>query len=390
MIPRFFKAPGQSFFLFGPRGTGKSLWVRKMYPLALWVDLLEPDSFRTFAARPERLRELVDGNPGKSQVVIDEVQRVPDLLSAVHSLLEKKKGLEFVLTGSSARKLKRSGVDLLSGRALVKTLHPFMAAEMGSEFRLDRALQHGLLPLVVDSGNPPEALRAYHALYLREEVQAEGLVRNVGNFARFLEAISFSHASVLNASNVARECEVERKTVEGFVTILEDLLLAFRVPVFTRRAKRATAARPKFYLFDCGVFRSLRPTGPLDRAEEIEGAALEGLVMQHLRAWNAYREERNRLYFWRTRSGVEVDIVIYGEDGFWAIEVKNSARVDPKDLRGLRTFVGDYPQCRPLLLYRGSERLSVAGIPCVPCDEFLKQLHPNDGRLDAGLDSQTT
>ena len=382
VIPRFFPIPKQSFFLFGPRGTGKSLWVRKLFREALWVDLLDPETYRLYSSRPERLRELIEGNPRKKQVVIDEVQKVPELLAAVHGIIEEKNQLQFVLTGSSARKLKRGGVDLLAGRALIRTLHPFMAAELGNIFQLDASLRHGLLPLVVASANPEDVLKAYHALYLREEVQQEGLVRNIGNFSRFLETISFSHASLLTISNVARECEVERKTVEGFVGILEDLLLSFRLPVFAKRAKRATVAHPKFFLFDAGVFRSLRPKGPLDRPEEMEGAALEGLVVQHLRAWNAYRGERNNLYYWRTRSGLEVDVVLYGEDGFWAIEIKNSRKVYPQDTRSLRAFKEDYPECESLLLYRGTERVKMSQVLCLPCEEFLRQLHPSSNRID--------
>lgn len=375
-VSRFFKAPRQSFFVFGPRGTGKSTWMNLLFPKAIQIDFLRPNLFRTYSSRPERLREIVEGNPGTNQFVLDEVQKVPEILSVVHGLIEEKKGLQFILTGSSARKIKRTGVDLLAGRALLRTLHPFMAAELGGQFRLEGALQHGLVPLIVASPNPEDVLESYAALYLREEVQAEGLVRNIGNFSRFLETISFSHASMLNISNVARECEIERKTVEGYITIIEDLLLAFKVPVFTRRAKRALVAHPKFYLFDAGVFRSLRPQGPLDRPEEIEGAGLEGLVMQHLRAWNAYRGDYNSLYYWRTRSGVEVDIVVYGKDGLWAIEVKNSKKVYKEDLRPLKAFLEDYPECRAFLLYRGSERLKIEDVLCIPCQEFLANLQP--------------
>jgi predicted AAA+ superfamily ATPase len=205
----------------------------------------------------------------------------------------------------------------------------------------------------------------------------EGLTRNVGNFARFLEAVSFSHGAVLNVSNVARECQMERKTAAGYVEILEDLLLSFRLPVFTKRARRETAAHPKFYLFDAGVYRSLRPKGPLDRPEEIEGAALEGLVAQHLRAWVSYSGEGASLSYWRTRSGVEVDFVVYGEEGFWPVEVKNAARVKPEDLTGLRAFADDYPECTPILLYRGADRLRTGGIWCAPVEEFLRQLRPD-------------
>lgn len=377
LIDRFFKKPSESFFLFGPRGTGKSLWVNSHLKESLRLDLLEPEVYRRYSAYPERLREWVEGNPTKRQIVIDEVQKIPELLSVVHRLMEEKRDLQFILTGSSSRKLKRTGVDLLAGRAVIRTLHPFMAAELGKNFEFRRALEIGLLPLVWTSKNPRDVLKTYHALYLREEVQLEGLVRNIGQFGRFLEAVSFSHASVLNVANIARECEVERKTVEGYVEILEDLLLAYKIPIFTRRAKRETVVHPKFYLFDAGVFRTLRPQGPLDRVEETDGAALEGLTIQHLRAWNAYRGDRNQLYYWRTRSGLEVDIIIYGEDGLWAFEVKNSKKIRPEDLRPLKAFKEDYSESQNIFLYRGSERLKKGDIWCIPCEEFLKILHPD-------------
>ncbi len=376
-IRRFFKNPKESFFLFGPRGTGKSTWAQHQFPQALRIDLLQPDLFRTFSAKPEYLREMVLGNPQKQTIVIDEIQKVPALLSLVHSLIEEKRPLQFILTGSSARNLKRSGVDLLAGRAVIRSLHPFMVAELEKRFSLEEALKIGLLPLVVDSQNPNDVLKTYAALYLREEVQMEGLVRNIGNFSRFLEAISFSHASLLNITNVSRECEVQRKVVEGYVEILEDLLLSFRLYPFTKRAQRAVVAHPKFYFFDAGVFRSLRPAGSLDRPEEIDGHALEGLVAQHLRAWIAYTETSQELYFWRTRSGLEVDFIVYGPETLWGIEVKNTGRVRPQDLRALRAFQEDYPNGKTLLLYRGKERLKQHGIFCIPCEEFLRQLRPN-------------
>ncbi|HUH12300.1 MAG TPA: AAA family ATPase, partial [Longimicrobiales bacterium] len=357
IAPRFLDPPEASFFLFGPRGTGKTTWLRERVPDALWINLLDPEEYRAMGARPERLRELVLAAPPRQRdVVVDEVQRVPELLNVVHDLMESGPPRRWVLTGSSARKLRRGGVDLLGGRALLRTLHPFMAAEW-PRFELGDALRLGLVPLVVDAPDPADVLRAYIGLYLEQEVKAEGMVRNLGQFARFLEAITFSHGAVLNVSAVARDTGANRKTVEGFLEVLEDLLLAFRLEVFTRRARRATAAHPKLYLFDAGVFRSLRPAGPLDRPEEIEGAALEGLVAQHLRAWIAYSGADTRLSTWRTRSGVEVDFVLYGPEGFWAVEVKNSAQVRPADLRGLRSFRDDYPEARGILLYRGERRL---------------------------------
>jgi predicted AAA+ superfamily ATPase len=374
--PRFFQDPNQSFFLFGPRGTGKTTWLRQELENAIFIDLLDPESFRNYSARPERLREVVEGQRPGTTIVIDEIQKVPQLLDVVHQLIEQKSGWRFILTGSSARKLKRTDVDLLAGRAVVKTMHPFMAAELGEEFLLEKALTLGMVPLVLDAPNPEEAIGAYLALYLREEVQMEGLVRNIGSFNRFLESISFSHGASLNVSEVARDCQVERKTVEGYISILEDLLLAFRIAVFAKRAKRHLASHPKFYLFDSGVFRAVRPAGPLDAPQEVEGGALEGLVVQHLRAWNAYSGDRCQIYFWRTKSGNEVDFVVYGEDTFCAIEVKNAAKVHAKMLKGLLSFKEDYPEAETCLLYRGKEHLKIKGILCQPVEDFLKNLQP--------------
>lgn len=375
-IPRFFGAGEDHFFLLGPRGTGKTLWTQHRFPKSLRIDLLDPQTYREFAARPERLRETVEANPRKKQVVIDEIQKFPELLEVVHWLIERKTGQQFILTGSSARKLRRHGVNLLGGRAAQYHLHPYMAAELGERFKLDQALKQGLLPVVLGASDPDAVLQAYNSLYLREEVQMEGLVRNTGSFARFLEAMSFSHGAVLNLSNVSRECQVKRKTVEGYVEIFEDLLLGFRLPVFTRKAKRELAAHPKFYYFDAGVFRANRPAGPLDAPEEIDGGALEGLVAQHLRAWCDYSAGDHRLFYWQTRSQVEVDFIVYGESGLYAFEVKNSNQVRPEDLRALKSFGEDYPQSRRFLLYRGRERLLRDEVLCLPCEEFLLALHP--------------
>lgn len=380
-LKRFLRGPSGSFFLFGPRGTGKSTWLREAHPRAIWIDLLDPEAQRIYQARPERLRELVAGRPELADVVIDEVQKVPALLDVVHDLVETEQRLRFVLTGSSARKLRRGTWNLLAGRLTESSMHPFMAAELGATFSLPQALKTGLVPLVWSAREPALTLRAYASLYLREEVQAGALVRDVGAFARFLEAISFSHGSLLNLAEVARECQVGRKTVEGYLDILEDLLLCFRVPVFTRRAKRHLVAHDKFFYFDAGVYRSLRPAGPLDRPEEIEGMALEGLVAQHLRAWIAYRTAGAQLYYWRTKSGSEVDFIVYGPDVFAAIEVKRSSRVHSKDLRALRAFREDYPEASACLLYMGKDRLGIDGIPCIPCEEFLRELHPERSAL---------
>jgi len=368
--------PKSSFFLFGPRGTGKSTWLKAVFPDAEFIDFLSQDQYRFYLARPDRLRGVVEGTPDCRTYVVDEVQRIPEILSVVHLLIEAHPDKQFILTGSSARKLKRAGIDLLGGRALLKRSHSFLAAELGASFCLDKALTLGLVPLVLAAEDPQAVLNAYVLLYLREEVQAEGLVRNVGAFARFLEAISFSHGSLLNVAEVARECEVSRKTVEGYVGIVRDLLIASLLPVFSKRAKRKLIKHEKFYFFDSGVYRSIRPKGPLDRPAEIDGAALEGLVYQHLRAWNDYSGAHHELFFWRTRSGVEVDFVVYGEDTFTALEVKNTARPGPADLRTLRAFGQDYPEAARMLLYRGDRRMLIDGVLCMPCEHFLASLRP--------------
>ena len=383
-ITRFLRVPDDHFFLFGPRGTGKSTWLKETLSDAVFLDFLKPATIRTFQAKPERFRGVVDGHPSAKTFVVDEVQRCPAILDVVHSLIEEHRGIRFVLTGSSARKLKKTGVDLLAGRAQKLSMHPFMAAELGGDFSLEEALATGLLPVVHGAKSAKSALAAYLDLYIREEVLQEGLVRALAPFARFLEAATFSHGSQLVSSAIARECQVGRTTVDGYLKILEDLLVAARLPVFAKRARRELVAHEKFYFFDSGVFRALRPKGPLDRPSEIDGAALEGLVFQHLRAWNDYSGTRAALGYWRTKAGVEVDFVVYGETDFAAIEVKNAAVLHPADFIGLKSFREDYPEAELLLLYRGNERFRQDGMLVVPVEEFLASLVPGRPPL-AGL-----
>jgi len=377
MLNRYFDPSQKSYFLFGPRGTGKSTLVSALYADAIIIDLLNPEHERQFRAHPNRLKDIVYANRDIKTFVIDEVQKVPDLLSIVHQLIEENKYWQFVLTGSSARKLKRTGVDLLAGRAQLKHLHPFMASELGERFNLKQALSLGMLPLIVDSIEPMEDLKTYIALYMREEVIQEGIIRKIDQFSHFLEIISLSQGSPLNYSSIARECRVSNKTVENFVQILEDLLLSFRLPVFQKKAKRNIIQSPKFYYFDVGVYKSIRPIGPLDDISSLNGHALETLVAQHLRAWIDYSDQDGGLFYWQTKSGLEVDFVIYGEIGFYAFEVKTHSQIRSKDLRSLREFKKDYPECECIVLYGGEEKIMVGDILAIPVVQFLLHLKPN-------------
>lgn len=373
MYPRLFQAPlRQSFFLFGPRGVGKTAWLHQQFPAALFFDMLDYQVYTELLASPQRLGERIPQGQ-KEWVVVDEVQRVPELLNEVHRLIESRR-LRFVLTGSSARKLRGRGINLLAGRAVTRHMHPLTALELGKDFDLKRAVRYGCLPLACTSENPEDYLKSYAATYLREEVQQEGLTRNIGAFSRFLEAASFSQGSVLNMAAVARECAISTKVVEDYFSILEDLLIAIRLPVFTKRAKRKLIAHPKFYFFDAGVFQAIRPRGPLDAPEQIHGPALETLFLQQVRALNDYKDLGYRLHYWRTASGDEVDCVLYGERGLRAFEVKMAHNVRPDDLRSLLRFLSDFPQAKTHLLYLGQRRWHDRGIEVLPFEECVATL----------------
>lgn len=364
--------PEKSFFLFGPRGTGKSHWVRTTFSEALYLDLLDSDVYQELLSAPQRLGQRIP--PGFSQwVVLDEVQKVPALLDEVHRLIETRQ-LRFVLTGSSARKLRRGGANLLAGRALLREMHPLTAQELGADFDLTHSMQYGQLPSVYRDKNAQAYLSSYVHTYLKEEIQQEGITRNLAGFARFLQAASFSQGSLLNVAAVARECAVERKTVEGYFAVLEDLFLAVRLPIFARRAQRQVVQHPKFYFFDAGVFRTLRPRGPLDPETEIDGAALETLVLQELRAHNANAQLGYELFCWRTLQGQEVDFVLYGALGLCAVEVKRSSRVHTDDFKGLQAFLQEYPMARCVLVYLGERTYWEGPIQVVPMASFLSTL----------------
>jgi len=364
--------PSGSFFLFGPRGTGKSTWLASVLPSALRIDLLRESTFADLAGHADRLEAMADAH-GARTIVIDEVQKLPSLLDEVHRLIETRK-FRFALSGSSARKLKRGGANLLAGRARTLAMHPFTPGELGRRFDLAHAIRFGMLPLAWTGDDAGEYLRSYVGVYLREEVMQEALVRNLAGFKRFLEAASFSQGAVLNMQAVAADCGVGRKTVENHFDLLEDLLLAIRLPVFQRRAKRRVTAHPKLYFFDAGVYRALRPRGPLDSADDIDGAAIETLVLETLRAEVANRALDYQPYFWRTFDGKEVDFVLYGERGLHAIEVKRASRFREPDLAGLRAFCADYPEAKACLLYGGRQRYRFGNIDVIPLGEGLGEM----------------
>ncbi len=374
MYPRDFAPPSQqSYFLFGPRGAGKSMFVGNHYPNGLYVDLLDARNFNEFTADPSRLSDRIPKG-FNDWIIVDEVQKVPALLNEVHRLIEQRH-LRFVLTESSARRLKKGkdNVNLLAGRALTCHLYPLTASEQGNKFDLTRALDSGQLPLACTSADPESFLQSYVQTYLQEEIQLEGWTRSLPAFTRFLEAASFSQGSLLNISAIARECAVKRKVVENYFSILRDTLISYEIPVFRKRAKRDTTQSAKFYFFDAGVFRTLRPAGPYDSDTEAQGIALETLVLQEIIALNSYRRWNYGIYYWRTRLGKEVDFVLYGKRGFKAIEVKLSSRIRTKDFNGLKQFNEDYPEADLIYLYSGTRRFNEHGVEIVPVDMFFKQ-----------------
>jgi predicted AAA+ superfamily ATPase len=362
----------KSFFLFGPRGTGKTTWLRQHLPEALFFNLLQSEPYNRLSANPGLIREMIPPHYS-GWIIIDEIQRIPEMLNEVHDLIESQKRI-FILTGSSARKLRQKGINLLAGRALTYHLHPLTAEEQESSWQISQSLRYGHLPARFSEHDPQKYLKDYVQTYIREEVLQESLTRNIGHFSRFLEVASFSQGSIINTSEIAREAHIERATADNYFSILEDLLIGVRLPVFSRKAKRKLIHHQKFYYFDTGVFRAIRPTGPLDSDAELDGPAMETLVFQELRAMNDYLECGYQLYFWRTKNGLEVDFILYGPEGLIAIEVKRSRHVHSKNLRGLKEFQKDYPPARCYLFYGGLTPLYKDHITVLPIEQALRNL----------------
>lgn len=361
-----------SYLILGARGTGKTTWVKQTFANARYIDLLDQTIYLELVASPGKIKEFFPQDIHQ-WIVIDEIQKIPALLNEVHRAIESE-GRRFILTGSSARALRKKGVNLLAGRALQTMIYPLTAKEENDQFDLQKSVRYGQLPAAKTHEMPKAYLSSYVTTYLREEVLQEGLTRNIQVFHRFLEAASFSHGSQLEYASIARELGIDNKTVTAYFDILEDLLIADRLAVFNKRAKRRLSHAPKFYFFDAGIYQTIRPRGPLDSDQEINGAALEGLLLQELRAINDYFTLEYEFFFWRTSSQLEVDFIAYGPYGLYAIEVKSRDRYDATDLKGLKAFKEDYPAATCYLLYLGEQERIIEDIHVLPFTKAVKQL----------------
>ena len=369
----------ESFFLWGPRQTGKTTLLRERYPGCRWLDLLKSDEYVHYSVRPERLRQEIEAEglrPDK-QIVIDEVQRVPELLNEVHWLIENHR-LNFALCGSSARKVRRGGANLLGGRAFRYVMHGLTAGELGREFDLDRLLNHGCLPRAYESDEPTRVLDSYVADYLEQEIAAEGLVRRLPVFARFLDAAAFSDGNNVNYTNIASDCGVSNNTVKGYFEILEDTLLGTWLPAYRRRAKRRTVKSPKFYFADVGVVNRLARRGALIAGSEQYGKAFENWVHHELAAYISYRNVDANLTYWGLTSQTEVDFLL--DDLSIAIEAKSSGNIGNQHLRGLRSIAVEYPEIpqRVVVCRERRARVTDDGILILPAERFVERLWGDD------------
>ena len=373
--------PGkESFFLWGPRQTGKSTLLRQHYPQSRWLDLLKADEFRRYADRPESLRLEIEeeGLPSEGgQIVIDEIQKVPALLDEVHWLIENL-GCRFALCGSSARKVRRGAANLLGGRAVRYELFGLTARELGTEFDLSRMLNHGYLPQMYETDQPTRLLEAYVADYLKEEIVAEGLVRHLPDFSGFLDAAALCDGEIINFSNIASDCAVSAPTAKAYFGILEDTLLGHWLPAYRKRQKRRIVRAPKFYFFDVGVVNWLARRGKLVPGSELYGKAFESWVFHELSAFLAYHALNEKLSYWRLSGGTEVDFIL--GDMRLAIEVKASARVTSKHLRGLRSLVKDNPSSchRVVVCLEPRAWRTDDGIDILPATTFIDRLWDGD------------
>lgn len=386
-LPRLLEPVERSFFLFGARGTGKSTWLRQKFPEAMRFDLLRSSLQMELTAEPDRLGALIGTQPPGAWIVLDEVQKVPALLAEVHRLIELK-GWRFVLCGSSARKLRRGGADLLAGRALTLTMEPFSSAELGAGFDWKDAVQWGLLPVVwSDLSLAPDILESYLETYIREEIREEGAVRKLAPFLRFLSIAGLAHGQTLNVQNIARDAAVPRSSVEGYFSILVDTLLARLLPPYRPRLKVREAAHPKFYWADSGIARAAAGwlRDPPDRTWL--GAALESLVFHELRTFNEVRRKHRPICYYRTAAGAEIDFIVETARPtadvpatVVCVEVKMAERWNRKwerAMRDLHAMRGVHVE-RMIGVYTGEQAYHFDGLDVWPVDQFLCRLHAGE------------
>lgn len=365
--------------MLGVRGVGKSTWVRASFPDAHVIDLLDERRYHDLAANPGLLADEIRAAPPRATVVIDEIQRVPALLNEVHRAIEESRR-RFILLGSSARKLKTGSTNLLAGRAVVKTMFPLLPAELGGDFNLERVLQHGSIPVIWQAPEAKAALDAYVQLYVREEIRVEALVRSLPAFLRFLPVAALFHGQVLNISGLARDAAASRMTVESYVGILEDTLLAMRLPAFETRLRARERRHPKLFWVDPGLVRAAKRQLDPPTAEE-RGPLFEGVVLTMLRAHNERRPQFDEVAYWspaQTRA-TEVDFVLRRGREHLAIEVKHQARFGADLLSGLRAIAGLPRLARRVLVYRGRQHLKTDdGIEVWPFDRFSAALDDDE------------
>jgi len=366
--------PRQSAFLWGPRKTGKSTYLKARFPHSVIYDFLQTDLFIEFSKKPSLLRERLlakDDHILSYPVILDEVQKVPQILDEVHWLIENQ-GLRFILCGSSSRKLKRGKANLLGGRAWRFEMFPLVSSEIEG-LDLLKVLNRGMIPDHYLREDYKKTLKAYTLDYLKEEVFDEGLTRNIPAFSRFFDAMAFSHGELTNYSNISRDCGIDSKTVKEYYQILVDTLLGTIVPPFKRRQNRQVISKaPKFYLFDVGVAGAITKRHLEEERGELFGKAYEHFIFMEITAYNSYNELDYEINFWRTKSGLEVDFVLGG--GEVAIEVKGSARIEKSDLKPLGTFIEEYSPRQALVVCNEKEERVCGQIRIMPYKNFLRNL----------------
>jgi len=366
--------PRQSAFLWGPRKTGKSTFLMENFPKSIVYDFLQTDLFLEFSKKPSLLRERLLAKESqilKHPVILDEVQKIPQILDEVHWLIENK-GIRFILCGSSARKLKRGKANLLGGRAWRYEMFPLVSAELGN-LDLLKVLNRGLIPVHYFDDTFEKSLKAYTQDYLKEEILAEGLTRNIPAFSRFFDAMAYSHGELTNYSNIARDCGVDSKTVREYYQILVDTLMGRFVEPFQRRQDRQIISKaPKFYLFDVGVAGIITKRKILEERGESFGKAFEHFIFMELVAYSSYKDLDFEVNFWRTKSGLEVDFVL--GRGEVALEIKGTSRVDQRDLRSLMAFAKEYSPQKALVVCNEREERLQGKIRILPWRHFMEAL----------------